>query len=196
MNSKNNHPYLKKKEAAEQVRHWLQTVVIGLNLCPFASVPFKQDKIRYVECSESSEALILQTLIDECQFLEGNSSIETSLLVLTKALDDFFSYNQFLGLCDDVIESYGWEGQFQIASFHPDYFFADVPTDCVSNWTNRAPFPVLHILREVSLDKALDNYPDADSIPDRNIEKMRSLSIEDQRKLFPYLFSSSDSVPT
>ena len=114
-------------------------------------------------------------LQDELALLEHDSSVETTLLILPGLLQEFSDYNQFLEIADSLLIQMDLEGVFQIASFHPQYRFDGTETDDVGNFTNRSPYPMLHLIREQSLDRALKDYPDADQIPLRNIERMRGL---------------------
>lgn len=176
--------------AVTTTRLWLENVVIGLNLCPFAHRPERLGLIDIVECTATKDVDILEALHDQILRLEQCSAeqLETIIVVLGQALSDFNDYNQFLDYVDGLIDQQGWEGVFQVASFHPDYQFSDTEPDDASNLTNRSPYPLLHILREASLEKALDQYPDSDNIPDTNIERVCALSETEKQQLFPYLF--------
>ncbi len=176
-------------QSVQLVDEWLTNVVIGLNLCPFAKKPYKQNQIRYAEITETSQAALTEALHDELTRLENSkeSEIETSVLIITQQLSDFYEYNEFLEIADDLIDNNGWRGVFQIASFHPDYQFAGTAPSDKENLTNRAPFPLLHLIRESSLDKAVDAHPDVDSIPEQNIIKMNQLTKQQIAELFHYL---------
>ncbi len=166
---------------------WLSEVVIGLNLCPFANAVHIKNQIRMIVLHAKNIDVAADALSDELIFLDQTdaSKIETTLLILPTLFDDFEGFNDFLAVADDVLATDGYEGVFQVASFHPHYQFADADHDDVSNFTNRAPFAILHILREDSVTRAVDAYPDIDSIYARNIETMRALSAEKLRALFP-----------
>lgn len=171
-------------------RAWLENVVIGLNLCPFASKPFREDAIRFV-CSEAAtEQQLLEELQSELLTLDNSpvDVIETTLLIVPNFLQDFFDYNQFLEWGDRLLRREQCEGIVQLASFHPDYCFAGAEPDDAENLTNRSPFPMLHLIREDSLEAALEKYPDSDRIPESNIAKMNELSNREKARLFPYLF--------
>jgi hypothetical protein len=156
-------------------RHWVETVVIDLNLCPFAKRELVRDRIRFV-CSEAEdEEGLLFDLQTELQLLQDDDSIETTVLSHPKVLTDFDAYNQFLDLVDALLSEMRLTGELQVASFHPDYQFADTEPDEVSNTTNRSPFPMLHLIREASLEEAVDNYPDPEDIPARNIETVEGI---------------------
>ncbi|WP_288129543.1 DUF1415 domain-containing protein [Microbulbifer sp.] len=175
----------------EQVERWLQDVVVGLNLCPFARKPMRAGQIRFVVSEATNDAVLLEELLDEFQVLDRTplEEVETSLLILPTHLRDFHDYNFFLQEAEWLLKRQGYEGVYQIASFHPHYQFADTDPDDAENLTNRAPYPILHLLREESLERGLQNYPDPDSIPHDNILRVESLSDDEKRALFPYLFS-------
>lgn len=167
-------------DPAAETLCWVRTVVIGLGLCPFAArvVENGQLSIR-ISDADSPEAL-LQHLLDELQQLEQVPAEETDtvLLVHPGVLQDFDDYNEFLGLVDLLLEQEGFEGVFQVASFHPDYRFGGVSADDVSNYTNRSPYPMLHIIREHSLEQAIASFPDVDAVPQKNIETMQKLGAD------------------
>ena len=179
------------KQVEQEIRRWLQQVVIGLNLCPFAARPAQEDAIRIKVSDCGDQASLLQVLFDELELLReiSTSEVETTLLVLTDVLQDFDGYNQFLDLSDQLLIDRGWQGMFQIATFHPQYCFAGVAGDAAENLTNRSPYPILHLLREESLARALESYPNPEEIPQRNIRRMEALTLEEKNELFPYLFT-------
>ena len=157
------------------VKQWLEAFVIELNLCPFAKKEFKKNRIRFVVSEANTEEMLLIDLWDELQFLHSSEDIETSLLIHPSVLQKFDRYNQFLDLADQVLIEMNMEGLYQVASFHPDYQFADSEQDGVENFTNRSPYPLLHLLREESVEKAIANYDNAAMIPVDNIALMRKL---------------------
>ena len=166
------------------VKHWLEKAVIGLELCPFAKKTFDSNQIRYrVSDSTDIETLLLE-LHDELKLLDESPSTETSLVIVHGQLDDFKLFNQALDNVDDLLEQYGWDGIYQVASFHPKYQFADTEVDDYENWTNRSPYPILHLLRESSLEQAIEKYPGIDEIPQRNIKKMNALSDQQFTQIF------------
>lgn len=169
---------------AEATRNWLESVVIGLKLCPFAKREYDDNRVRFAVTDSATELHLLQTLESELQLLFGNETIETTLLIHPGVLDDFADYNQFLDLADRLLVQMNLEGVFQIASFHPDYQFEGTLPDDAENYTNRSPYPTLHILREKSLARAIDATPDIDQVPARNIKTMKSLGAEEMKKLF------------
>jgi len=168
----------------DSVRRWVVQVVIELNLCPFAKRELSKNRIRFFVSEADNEPDLLAELSKELLYLSNNENIETTLLIHPNVLQDFFDYNQFLNDADLLLQSMDLEGVFQIASFHPDYQFSGTEPENAENYTNRSPFPMLHLLREDSLSKAIAEYPDADKIPERNIEKLRSLGIKKLKELF------------
>ena len=171
------------------VRKWLEQVVVGLNLCPFARGPWSRGEIRLVVCPAREDSGILECLEAELQFLADTprSEAETTVIILTAALGDFLDYNDFLGLAEERLVERDWEGVFQLASFHPHYQFDGTQPDDVENLTNRAPYPLLHLLREESVSEAVDSTPDPDEIPRRNIARMQSLTTNEIRDLFSWI---------
>ena len=167
------------------VRRWLERAVIGLNLCPFAKAVYVKDQVRIVASDATTERALLEQLGEELALLRDTPAelIDTTLLVHPQVLGDFLDYNDFLGDADALVEAMALDGVLQVASFHPDYRFADSEADDPANLTNRAPYPILHLLREASVDRAVDAYPEPDAIIERNIATMRELGFEGWRKL-------------
>jgi hypothetical protein len=166
---------LQEDKIVGAVRRWVESVVVALNLCPFAGRVLLQDQIRFVVTEANTEEQLLADLQYELTLLVKDSTVETTLLILPGLLQEFSDYNQFLEYADDLLIQMDLEGVYQVASFHPQYQFDGTETDDVENFTNRSPYPMLHLIREQSLDRALANYPDADQIPLRNIERMKGL---------------------
>jgi hypothetical protein len=166
--------------AIEDTQKWLMKAVIGLNLCPFAKAVAVKDRVRYRVCLSSVSQDVLQMLADELQFLVSAdaSVVETTLLIAPYAFPDFLDFNEFLGECNTLLESRGLEGELQVADFHPNYQFAGEAPDAMGHYTNRAPYPTLHLLRESSLDEAVAVYPDAALIFERNIASLESLGVQ------------------
>lgn len=171
------------------VRQWLDQVVIGLNLCPFAARPVRGGQLRVVVSEAETELDLLTDLQLELTRLDETpvAQLETTLIVVPKLLADFLDYNDFLDRADELLLSFEWEGSYQVASFHPQYQFAGTESDDPENLTNRAPYPLLHLLREDSVEAAIAGYPDVDGIPEANIRRMRELTPEQRRQLFGYL---------
>lgn len=160
------------------VRHWVETLVVDLNLCPFAKRELVRDRIRFAVSDATTEDALLEQLQHELRLLEQNAEVETTLLIHPYVLQDFSDYNDFLDLAEGLLQHLGLEGIFQIASFHPDYQFADTEFGDVENFTNRTPYPLMHLIREESLERAIANYPDPENIPQRNIALMESMGEE------------------
>ena len=165
------------------VEHWVETVVIGLNLCPFAKREFINQRVRFYVSEAATTDQLLLDIQAELGRLERDNRIETTLLIHPNVLQDFSDYNQFLDEADDLLLAMKAEGVFQIASFHPDYQFADAQMDAVENYTNRSPFPLLHIIREASVERAIAHHPDPDGIPERNIALLNKLGLDKMRAL-------------
>ncbi|HUW39200.1 MAG TPA: DUF1415 domain-containing protein [Rhodocyclaceae bacterium] len=172
-------------EVIAATRGWLERAVIGLNLCPFAKGVHVKGQIRYVVSRAQTDDALLVDLERELTFLVGASPEETdtTLLITPDVLTDFADFTGFLDLVEVVLRSHGLSGVLQVASFHPDYVFADAEPDDLANYTNRAPHPTLHLLREASLDRATSAFPDAADIYRRNIETLRALGLEGWRAL-------------
>ena len=167
-------------------RQWLERAVIGLNLCPFAKAMHVKQQVRFVLSDASTPEALLEQLAEELLLLRDTPAdeVDTTLLVHPDVLQDFLDYNDFLDNADAAVEALDLGGILQVASFHPDYQFAGTAPQDISNYTNRAPYPTLHLLREDSVSRAVAAFPEADSIVDRNIETLDRLGIEGWRKLF------------
>jgi len=160
------------------VRKWVETFVVDMNLCPFAKRELVKDRVRFVSTSATTEEQLLQVLQTELEILNADPSVETTVLIHPDVLQDFYDFNDFLGVADNLLVDMGLEGIYQIASFHPDYQFGGTQPSDAENYTNRAPYPVLHLLREDSLERVIADYPNVDDIPERNIELMNTLGTD------------------
>ena len=157
----------------DQTKRWITNVVIACNFCPFASKVVAEKKVHYrIEDSETL-SICLEAFLQECERLDSNVQIETTLIILPKAFRDFESYLDFIALAEKLLVKHNYEGVYQIASFHPDYCFGDADENDPANYTNRSPYPMLHLLRESSIERALANYKHVDQIPVRNIQFAR-----------------------
>ena len=158
-------------------RHWLEQAVIGLNLCPFAKATYTKELVHYAVAGALTEDDALQAVHDELVALAERpmDERETTLLMFPAMFDDFLYFNDFAGAAEDILADLGLEGELQIASFHPHYQFLDTEPDDISNATNWAPYPTLHLLREASIDRAVESYPDVDAIPEHNIERLEAM---------------------
>jgi len=173
-------------EIVAATRHWLEVAVIGLNLCPFAKAVHVKQQIRYAVTQVSSESELLAVLRDELSLLAkvDANEIDTTLLIHPQALTDFIDYTAFLRKADRLLRNESHEGVLQIASFHPAYEFAGSAPDDIENCSNRSPYPMLHLLREDSIERAVAAFPDAGEIYERNIETLRRLGHTGWRRLF------------
>ena len=167
-------------------RRWLEHAVIGLNLCPFAKAVYVKEQVRFVLSDASTPEALLAELGEELVLLRDTPAeeVDTTLLVHPQVLEDFLDYNDFLDQADALVEALDLEGVLQVASFHPHYQFAGSGPEDVENFTNRSPYPTLHLLREDSVARAVDAFPDPDAIVERNISTLRQLGVEGWRKLF------------
>ena len=160
-----------------ETRAWVQRAVVGLNLCPFAKAPMVKGQIRYVLCEAHDTQTLLDTLCVEMQALAAADpeQVETTLVVHPNVLADFIAFNAFLDLADAALGELGFDGVLQVASFHPQYQFAGTTAGDVSNATNQSPCPMLHLLREDSIDRAVAAFPEADAIFETNIATLEAL---------------------
>ncbi|EIW7479116.1 TPA: DUF1415 domain-containing protein [Vibrio parahaemolyticus] len=174
----------------QQVDQWLNDVVIGLNLCPFAAKPQRNKQIKIFVSEATQEEALLEDIL--LQLIELSTTepekLETTLVVVPNMLQDFWDYNFCIDWVEGLIKQQDWEGIFQLATFHPDYCFGGAAPEDDENLTNRSPYPIFHLIREESMEKVLKHYPDPESIPDTNIARVSALSEEERKKLFPYLF--------
>ena len=156
---------------------WIVRAVIGLNLCPFARAPLAQQRVRFRVSHADNEDVLLDDLCEELVALQNADPqiCETTLLIHPYVLTEFLDYNDFLGAAETVVQVLGLEGELQIASFHPGYQFADTDADAIENCTNRSPYPMLHLLRESSIERVLESIVDPDEIHRRNIATLRKL---------------------
>ena len=162
-----------------ETQKWLEKAVIGLNLCPFAKAEHVHGRIRYSVSDATQPTDLLLTLEQEIIFLlaQDPAKTETTLLIVPHMLADFLDYNDFLDEADSMLEHADPDAQLQIASFHPDYQFAGSAADDMDNYTNRSPYPVLHLLREDSVERAVEAFPEAAQIYEHNIATLRKLGL-------------------
>jgi len=174
------------------VRHWVESLVVGLNLCPFAKRELVKNRVRFSVTEAVTEEQLLADLQAELELLNSDEAIETTLLIHPKVLQEFYDYNQFLSYADSLLAQMGLNGVYQIASFHPDYQFGGTEPDDVENYTNRSPYPMLHLIREESLERSIANYPDSDQIPERNIELLNSLGRDKMQASLQACFNDAE----
>jgi hypothetical protein len=166
-------------------RRWVERAVIGLNLCPFAKAVYVKEQVRYVVSPARTPEELLETLMNELQDLADADpeKVDTTLVIHPFVLNDFLDFNEFLDVADAAVEDMSLDGELQVASFHPDYQFADTDPNDISNYTNRAPYPILQLLREDSIDRAVEAFPEAEEIFEKNIETLEKLGHEGWDKL-------------
>ena len=167
----------------KQTQCWLKTTIIGLNFCPFANQEFKQNTIRYTVFNGLDVESNLHALADEIHYLDENAGTETSLLIFSNSVDNFDDFLELIDYSNDLIDDLGYRSTYQLAHFHPDYCFDGVEPDDASNYTNRSPWPTLHLIREDSLQRAIENYPDTAAIPDNNIKLAHELGADKLQSL-------------
>jgi hypothetical protein len=178
-------------------QEWLDKAVIGLNLCPFAKAVRVKNQIRFVVSDAVDAQALLLDLAEELELLASADpqQIDTTVLIHPHALADFLDFNDFLGIAEDLLEERELDGELQIASFHPHYQFAGTAPDDIENYTNRSPYPILHLLREDSIERAVEAFPDAADIYEKNMERLRELGHAGWQELGIAETPSADSCP-
>lgn len=164
---------LTEEQVIAQTKKWIGEVVIGCNFCPFAAPVVKQNRVHYSVSFNTLTSLCLNDFSEEITRLDNNPSIETSLLIFPEAFRRFSEYLDAVTLAEKLLKKNGYEGIYQVASFHPAYYFAGSKPDDAANYTNRSPYPMLHLLREESITKALEHFPEPENIPLRNVQFAR-----------------------
>jgi uncharacterized protein len=174
-----------EEHVLQQTRLWLEKAVIGLNLCPFAKAVYVKNQVRLVVSRARHADDLLEELDRELDLLVATpaSEIDTTLLIHPTLFEDFLDFNDFLEIADGVVEEHELEGVIQLASFHPKFQFEGTEADDMSNYTNRAPFAILHLLREDSVERAVDAFPEAEAIFEANIATLEKLGLEGWKKL-------------
>lgn len=185
MMMENGNTVASANEVVAATRAWLEKVVIGLNLCPFAKAVHVGNQIRYAVSDARTPEALFADLARELQTLAAAdpAQVETTLLIHPRVLEDFTDYNDFLDVADGAVTELGLKGSIQVASFHPRYRFAGTEPGAIENYTNRSPYPMLHLLREESVGRAAATFPDVARIPERNIEALRRLGHDGWRGL-------------
>lgn len=176
-----------------QTSQWINNVVIGCNFCPFAAKSVFQKSIRYVVLQNATIEQSLEALMEAMGHLDRTESIETTLLIFPDQFADFEEYLDLVELAETLSEEQGYDGVYQIASFHPDYCFADADSDDPANYTNRSPYPMLHLLREESVSNAVDHFIDPEGIPERNMAFSRAKGLEYMQKLRASCFETDSN---
>ncbi len=174
-----------QQQVIDAMRLWLEKAVIGLNLCPFARSVYVNNQVRIVVSDARHVDAFLETLDDELDLLANTDAkeIDTTLLVHPALFPDFLDFNEIAGIAEEAVIEHELEGILQVASFHPRFQFEGTEPDDIGNYTNRAPYPTLHLIREESLARAVEAYPDPETIYQRNIETMRKLGLDGWRAL-------------
>lgn len=174
-------------EVEQITRHWVETMVVGLNLCPFAAPVVKDESLRYSISGSADPEQQVAEFLNELELIlaADEADIATTLFVVPEGLESFDDYLDTLALFEDLLEQAGLSGVFQLASFHPDYLFDGVPEDDMSHWTNRSPWPAFHIIREAQMSRALQHYKKPEQIPERNMQLLRELGREGLIERFP-----------
>ena len=169
-----------RAEVERKTLAWVKDFVVGLNLCPFARPLLASEALRVTVCEANDDEGVAAALLDEIQLIQkaSESEVATTLVVFPNALQGFDGYLAFLDVAQQLLEEMGLLGVLQLASFHPDYQFAGEPIESASHFTNRAPFPMIHLLREEMVTRALETYPNPEQIPERNIQKLEDLGLE------------------
>jgi hypothetical protein len=172
---------LAEADCIQMTKNWIESIVIGLNFCPFAKPAFHSAQIRYIALSSMDSAVFDKELMDALNCLDMNAAIETLLIIFPTSAFDFFDYLNLVEAWDGKIDTLGYRGVYQLASFHPKYQFAGAPIDDPANFTNRSPLPMVHILRESSIENALRKYPRPELIPEANIARARAFGLEQMK---------------
>ena len=164
-------------EVLTQTRHWLEKAVIGLNLCPFAKAVYVKNQVRLVVSQARHADDLLEELDRELDLLVATPAeeVDTTLLIHPTLFDDFLDFNDFLEIAEGVVDEHGLDGVVQLASFHPQFQFDGTEPDDIGNYTNRAPFAMLHLLREESVERAVEAFPEAEAIFEQNIATLEKL---------------------
>ena len=180
------------RQLIETIQNWLKTFIIEYSICPFAKHELERGSIRFSINHDTEIESCLLNLMLECDRLNIDPSIETTLLIYDCAFTAFDDYLDFLELAEALLIEQDYEGVYQLASFHPDYCFEGAETDDPANYTNRSPYPMLHLLRETSIDRAVDTYPNTENIPQRNIELTRELGLAKMQTLLAACYLSNN----
>ena len=171
-----------QQDAIDQTKRWIHDFVIGWNMCPFARMVFESERIRYAVSETDEPEKLLDDFVRELRILQEAdiAQIETSFLIHPLALTDFYIYNDFLHVIKAAIVDQNLDGVIQAASFHPHYHFAGTHPDAIENFTNRSPYPMLHLLREESVARVARDYPDIENIPARNMQTIRERGVPEE----------------
>ncbi len=170
--------------------NWLEKVVVGLNFCPFAHKPFLENSIRIIVDESNSLESLIEKFNQEVELLSQNSKIATTLIIYPNQFNDFENYLDWASVCENELEVNGFEGEFQAATFHPNYLFEGTTNSDPENYTNRSPYPLIHIIREDDIEWAREKHPDIEGVPKTNIEKAKNMGLNAMKALFERCFNS------
>ena len=165
------------------VKNWVDKFIIAHNICPFARKEMLDNKMRYLITDHIKTEESLQTLIKECQFLDVNEDLKTSLIIFKQGVDDFAAFLDLLEYANDILIAQDYEGVYQLASFHPQYQFDNTAPEDAENFSNKAPYPIFHLIREIGIEEALKSYDKPENIPKNNIKKMNAMGTETLQKI-------------
>ncbi len=171
------------QQIEQHTEKWIKTLIIPYKICPFAQAVVEKQRLHYYVDYSMGVETALMGLVEECQRLDSDESIETTLLIYADLYADFDDFLDYLELANTLLETQGYVGVYQLASFHPDYCFEGADETDAANYTNRSPYPMLHLLRESSLEQALKDYPNPESIPEHNLKLTRKLGLAKMQTL-------------
>ncbi|MGO3343792.1 MAG: DUF1415 domain-containing protein [Marinomonas sp.] len=175
--------HLSDEQVTTQTAKWVNDFIIDLNVCPFAKREMERESVRFVVLRSKKTQVALEELMSEVYWLDEHPETETTILVFPTLFTDFYRYLDFVDLAENLMLEQEYDGVYQLATFHPDYCFSGTEPEDVSNYTNRSPYPMLHLLRETSVEKAIEFYGDTNEIPERNIDVMEEMGREKLEKI-------------
>ena len=164
-----------------QTKEWVNSVIVAHNYCPFAKREVDKGRVKYQVVHETEFNSLLDAVLQECVWLDQHDDTETTLVIFPSNLNNFNLFLDCLALTEDLLVSQGYEGIYQVASFHPDYCFQGADINDPANYTNRSPHPMFHLIRESSVQLAIENHPDPESIPERNVEYAREQGLDNMK---------------
>lgn len=176
-----------------QTKQWINSVIIAHNYCPFAKREVDKGSVRYQVVHETEFNSLVSSVIQECVWLDQNADTETTLIIFPANLGDFNLFLDCLVLAEDLLIAQGYEGTYQIASFHPEYCFQGAEGNDAANYTNRSPYPMFHLIREASVQLAIEKHPDPESIPERNVEYAREQGLDKMKALLQQCINLDES---
>lgn len=171
------------EQITDQTKKWITSVVIACNFCPFASKEMKHNSVHYRVETGTDDNECLDAFLQECNRLDEDNTVVTTLLIFPNGFSQFDDFLNLVSKAEDLLEANDYEGVYQVASFHPQYIFGDASVNDAANYTNRSPYPMLHLLRETQIEEALERYPDPEKIPDNNIHFAREKGVQYMKML-------------